>query len=167
MKEKLKYYIKEILIFTVAMIIITNLISIYKSQELSTAPLTIHSLKLIDNQTYNFATDKPLLIHFWATWCPVCKIEAPNIEFIKEHFNVITIAVDSGSNLEIKKYLQEKGYNFLVVNDKSRALSKEFNVVGYPTTFIYNKDKKLIFSEVGYTSSIGLYLRMWWASFRD
>jgi len=61
--------------------------------------------------------------------------------------------------------MQKKNYSFNVVNDQNKELSQQFNISGYPTTFIYNRDKKLIFSEVGYTSIIGLYLRVWWASF--
>jgi len=147
------------------MSIFANVISLYKSQTLTDAPLSIKSLKLINNKSYNFPDDKPVLIHFWATWCPTCKLEAPNIEFISKHFNVLSIAVNSGTNDDLKKYLQETGYSFNVVNDENTILSQQFNIAGYPTTFIYNSDKKLIFSEVGYTSIIGLYLRMWWANF--
>jgi len=165
MKSKLKHYVKEILFFIITMTIFANLISFYKSQNLTKESLAIHSFKLLNNQTYTINSNKPILIHFWATWCPTCKLEASNIEFISNHFNVLSIAVDSGTNYELKKYLKEKGYTFNVVNDENTALSQEFNIAGYPTTFIYNSNKKLIFSEVGYTSIIGLYLRMWWASF--
>jgi len=149
------------------MSIFANVLSLYKSQSLNDAPLTIKSLNLLDDTRYNFPNNKPILIHFWATWCPTCKLEAPNIEFISKHFNVLTVAVDSGNNYELKQYLQETGFSFNVVNDENKELAQQFNISGYPTTFIYNHDKKLIFSEVGYTSIIGLYLRMWWASFRD
>ena len=165
MKQKLKHYAKEILFFIITMSIIANLLSLYKSQDLSTAPLRIATLKLIDSTTYKFVSEKPVLIHFWATWCPTCKVEASNIEFISKYFEVVTIAVDSGTTEELKAYMKEKGYNYRVVNDSLKHLSREFNITGFPTTFIYNKNKKLIFSEVGYTSIIGLYLRMWWASF--
>lgn len=165
MKAKIKHYAKELLFFLITMTIFANVLSLYKSQDLTKAPLTIKELKLINNQTYIFPEEKPLLIHFWATWCPTCKLEAPNIEFISKHFNVVTIAVDSGSDYEIKNYLDEKGYDFLVVNDSTKTISEQFKIAGYPTTFIYNSDRELLFSEVGYTSIIGLYLRMWWASF--
>jgi len=147
------------------MSIFANIVSLYKSQSLNDTPLAIKSLKLLNNTSYTFTNNKPILIHFWATWCPTCKLEAPNIEFISKQFNIITIAVDSGSNAELKKYIQDADYTFNVVNDENKKLSQQFNISGYPTTFIYNSDKKLIFSEVGYTSIIGLYLRMWWASF--
>ncbi len=165
MKQKLKHYIKEILFFVITMTIIANLLSLYKSQELSDAPLRLATLKLIDNSTYKFPSDKPVLIHFWATWCPTCKVEAPNIEFISKHFEVLTIAVDSGTTAELTAFIKEENYTYPVVNDSLKYLSREFNIAAFPTTFIYDKNKKLIFSEVGYTSIIGLYLRMWWASF--
>jgi thiol-disulfide isomerase/thioredoxin len=165
MKKKLKHYLKEILFFIIAMTIIANLLSLYKSQNLNEAPLRLATLTLIDNTVYKFPSDKPVLIHFWATWCPTCKLEAANIEFISKHFEVVTIAVDSGTSAKLRAYIKEKNYTYRVVNDSLKHLSKEFNIAGFPTTFIYDKNKKLIFSEVGYTSIIGLYLRMWWASF--
>jgi hypothetical protein len=53
----------------------------------------------------------------------------------------------------------------MVVNDKDGYYAKKFNISGYPTTFIYDKNKNLSFSEVGYTSILGLRLRMWWSNF--
>jgi hypothetical protein len=52
-----------------------------------------------------------------------------------------------------------------VINDSSGFISSEFNIAAFPTTFIYDKEKNLVFSEVGYTSTLGLWLRMLWASF--
>ena len=77
----------------------------------------------------------------------------------------LTIAVKSGSDYELHKYLNEHGYTFAVVNDKDASLSRNFKIAGYPTTFIYDKNAKLRFSEVGYTSTLGLYLRLLWAEF--
>ena len=165
MKEKIKHYAKELIFFVIFLTLITNIMSFYKSQELNSAPLQISTLKLLNNSIYTVEQDKPILLHFWATWCPTCKLEASNINFLAKDFNIITIAVNSGSNEDIQKYLDENNYDFLVVNDAKSILSSKFHIAGFPTTFIYNKDKKLVFSEVGYTSIIGLYLRMWWAGF--
>ena len=83
---------------------------------------------------------------------------------ISKRYQTLTIAVKSGSDLEIKNYLDEKNLDFAVTNDKYGAYAKEFNIAAYPTTLIYNSDGELVFSEVGYTSTVGLFLRMWWAS---
>jgi len=164
MKQKLLYYTKEILTFIVVLIVASNLLSLYKSQDLNKAPLPIQKATLINNVHYTIPKDKPLLIHFWATWCPTCKLEADNIERLSKSYEILSIAVKSGSDAEIQKYMQERGLHFRVINDKDGFLSHLFQISGYPTTFIYNKEHQLIFSEVGYTSSVGLYLRMWWAS---
>ncbi len=146
------------------MTLLTNAISIYKSRDLSQQPLTIQSFQLINDKASKIADNKPILIHFWATWCPTCKLEASNINFISKHFEVVTVAVKSGSDDAIQSYLHEHNYTFKVVNDKNGMLSSKFHIAGFPTTFIYDKNKKLLFSDVGYSSTFTLYIKMWWAS---
>ncbi len=163
MKAKLKHYAKEIFFFIVIMTIFSNALSLYKSQSLNDAPLTLKSVQLLGNKTYIFSNDKPVLIHFWATWCPTCKLEASNIEFLSKHFEVITIAVDSKSDATVQKYLDENEYTFNVVNDPHNQLSSKFKILGLPTTFIYDKNKNLVFSDVGYSSTFSMYLKMLWA----
>ena len=164
MLNKLKSFTKEILIFVVTLIIISNAISYYKSSNLKKDSLNIKSLTLIDGTTYNFPKNKAVLVHFWGTWCPVCKVEAPNINTISKEYEVITIAVDSKNDENIKKYLKENNVNFKVFNDEYSQYSSQYNISVYPTSFIYDKNAKLVFTEVGYTSTLGLKLRMWWAS---
>ena len=156
MRKKIIYYIKEIFIFLVVVTVLSNFISLYKSQELNDKPLRLNNIVLVGN--------KPILVHIWATWCPTCKLEAENIERVSKYFNVLTIAVKSGSDNELKKYLDENHYSFNVVNDNNGTLSSEFNIGAYPTTFIYDKNKKLVFSDVGYTSTLGLFFRLWFVN---
>ncbi|ADG93859.1 alkyl hydroperoxide reductase/ Thiol specific antioxidant/ Mal allergen [Arcobacter nitrofigilis DSM 7299] len=160
MKDKIKKYLKEGIIIVLMLIIAMNGISYYKSLDLNKDRLDINTFTLLDGKTYDIPKDKPVLIHFWAAWCPICKVEASNIEKISKEYEVITIAVQSGSKEEIQKYLKDNKLTFKVVNDEDGLYSQKFNIKGFPTTFIYNKDKKLRFSEVGYTSTIGLYIRM-------
>ncbi|MGB7403549.1 MAG: protein disulfide oxidoreductase [Arcobacter sp.] len=160
MKDKIKKYLKEGIIIVLMLIIAMNGISYYKSLDLNKDRLDINSFTLLDGKTYDIPKDKPVLIHFWASWCPICKIESANIEKISKEYEVITIAVQSGSKEEIQKYLKQNNLTFKVVNDDDGFYSQKFNIKGFPTTFIYDKDKKLRFSEVGYTSTVGLYIRM-------
>lgn len=161
--NRVKHYLKEIALFIVVMTIFANIISIYKSSHLNNEALQLSSARLINDELYSLNNHKPLLIHFWATWCPTCKLEASNIELISKQYNVITIAVNSGSNREIQEYLNENNLTFKVLNDEQSIYATKFKIAVFPTTFIYDKNRNLVFSEVGYTSTIGLYLRMWWA----
>ena len=163
MKEKMKKYLKEIIKFVIVLAIILNVISYFKSQDLNKEKLTEQSFKLLNNTQYSIPNDKPILIHFWATWCPTCKIEAGNIQRASEKYEVITIASQSGSKEEIQKYLDENNLSFKVVNDIDGKYSRKFNIKAFPTTLIYDKEKNLKFSEVGYTSTFGLYARMFFA----
>jgi len=163
MKDKIKKYIKEILKFIILLAIILNVVSYFKSQDLNKEQLNIQTFKLLDNSTYTTPTNKPILVHFWATWCPTCEIEASNIEKISKDYEVITIATQSEDNENIQKYLDKNNLSFKVVNDEDGALSRKFNIKAFPTTLIYDKNKNLTFSEVGYTSTFGLYARMWWS----
>jgi len=160
MKDKIKKYIKEIIIFVFILAVAMNALSYYRGLDLNKDKLNIQTFNLIDDSEYNILIDKPLIIHFWATWCPTCKLEASNIEKLSKDYEVITIAVQSGTNEEIQKYIKENDLSFRVVNDKEGFYSSKFNIKAFPTTLIYNKEQNLKFSEVGYTTTAGLYARI-------
>lgn len=165
MRNKLKSYAKEAIIFCVVMLVVANGLSWYRSQDLNLEQLQYTHYTLLQNQSYELPEQKPVIVHFWATWCPACKIEASSIEKLAKDYEVITIAVKSGTDQEIAKFMSANGYSYKVVNDFEGRLSQEFNIGAYPTTFIYDKNQNLLFSEVGYSSYIGLWLRMAWATF--
>jgi thiol-disulfide isomerase/thioredoxin len=160
MKEKIKKYTKEGLIFVVTLVIVMNALSYYRSLDLNKDKLDIDTFTLLDNTQYMIPQDKPIVIHFWATWCPTCKFEASNIEKISKDYEVITIAVQSGTKEEINKYMAENKLSFKVVNDEDAFFSQKFNIKAFPTTLIYDKEKNIKFTEVGYTTTAGLYSRM-------
>ena len=160
MKDKIKKYFKEAVIFIVTLTIAANAFSYYNSLNLNKDNLKIESFTLYDNKKYLVDKKKPLVIHFWATWCPICKFEAPNIESLSKDYEVITISVQSGTKKEIKEYLNHNKLSFNVVNDIDGFYSHKFNIKAFPTTLIYDNEKKLKFTEVGYTTTAGLYARM-------
>ena len=164
MRKKIIHYAKEFLLFVIILTIAMNIMSLYKSTSLNNTYIDLNATKLLNNQLYTHNKDKPILVHIWATWCPTCKLESENINILAKHYEVITIAVNSGSDNDIKDYMLENQLNYKVINDRSGYLAKQFNISVYPSTFIYDKDRALVFSEVGYTSTIGLFLRMFWSS---
>lgn len=160
MKDKVKKYFKEAIVFVFMLMIIMNVISYYRALDLNKESLDIKSFRLIDNTEYLIPDNKKILVHFWATWCPTCKFEASNIEKISKDYEVITVAVQSGSREQVQKYLDDNELTFKVVNDDNALYLRKFNIKIFPTTLIFDKNKQLKFSEVGYTSTAGLYSRM-------
>ncbi len=158
----IKSTLKEISIALVLLFILSNIISYIRQPELGSTQLPQIEVQLVDGSTFQVEKGKPLIIHFWATSCPACKLEAPNIETVSKEYDVLSIAVNSGSDEKVKEYMQEHGLSFKVLNDVDGAWATEFNIEVYPTTFIYDAKGELRFTEVGYTTTAGLFARLEW-----
>ena len=143
MKEKIKKYTKEIIIFIILLTVSTNLLNLYKVKNIT-----------IDDSICKDGSD---IVHFWATWCPICRTESSNIDFISKYYKVTTIAVNSE---DIDKYLKQNNLHFNYIDDNKALLAKKYNISVFPTT-ITCKEKKVRFVDLGYTSTIGLFLRQW------
>ncbi|MCF6244840.1 MAG: redoxin domain-containing protein [Sulfurovum sp.] len=159
-KWNIKNIIKEFIIGILIIFILTNIISYVRKPELRSNQLPHIEVKLLDGSDYRVDLSKPLILHFWGTWCPTCKLEIDNIEYLSKKFEVLTIAVNSGDKMLLQKYLDNKSLTFRVVNDNHGEWAKKFNVEAYPTTFIYDSNGELRFTEVGYTTTAGLLARM-------
>ena len=155
----MKKYIKEFIKFSIIFVLLLNLISYYKSQDLNKNKLQYDSFILINKDEYKISNDKPLLIYFWATWCPICNLQSQNIQRMSKYYEVITIVPQENLG-KIEEYMKKNNLTFKVVNDESGLISQNFNISSFPTTLIYDNEKNLKFSDVGYTSTIGLYVRM-------
>lgn len=108
--------------------------------------------------------EHPVLVHFWATWCPICKAEQGSItEIAHDDPTVITVAMQSGKPEEVSKFMREQGIAFPVLNDPDGSLSSAWGVHATPASFIVDTHGNIRFVEVGYTTGIGLRLRLWLA----
>ena len=159
-KWKLKSILKEIAVGAILLFIFSNIISYMRKPQLDSNHLPQFEVILLDGSLYSYKEGKPLTVHFWATWCPTCKLESSNIEQLSQTYEVLTVAVNSGEVEEIKAYMKEKNLTFHVLNDKEGRWAKQFKVEAYPTTFIYDARGELKFTEVGYTTTAGLIARV-------
>ena len=107
--------------------------------------------------------DRPVLVHFWASWCPVCELEQDSIQAISQDYPVISVAMQSGDELEVAAHMEEHKLDFPTIVDEHGELAKQFGVRGVPTSFILSPRRIIEFSEIGYTTEIGLRARLWFA----
>ncbi|MCB1877006.1 MAG: protein disulfide oxidoreductase [Chromatiales bacterium] len=107
--------------------------------------------------------DGPVLVHFWASWCPVCRTQDGAIDSLAKDAHVITVAMQSGADDAIETYLQEEGLSFPALADPDGRIARAWGVNGVPASFIVGSDGRIHFRELGYTTGLGLRLRLWWA----
>lgn len=105
----------------------------------------------------------PVLVHFWATWCPLCRLEEDSIQGLAADHSVITIATTSGGAAEVQSYLTEKGLDFPVLLDEAGSIGRQWEVKGVPTSFVLDGEGNIAYVTIGYSTGWGLRLRLWLA----
>lgn len=95
---------------------------------------------------------KTIFLNFWATWCPPCKAEMPDIQRIYESYDqegddalvVLGVAApkfgQEQSEEGIIKFLEEEGYTYPTLMDTTGDLFMSYGISSFPTTFMINKD---------------------------
>lgn len=118
--------------------------------------------KLISQLSHN----RPLLIYFWGNWCHFCEFTSPSVDrLFNEGIEILSIALKSGSDEEVKQYLEKQDYQFVTLNDPYGILSKNWGIQATPT-FIIVKNGKIISHTTGFSTYWGLKIRLWLADMR-
>jgi len=103
---------------------------------------------------------KVVFLNFWATWCPPCKKELPDIEALYQEYNlnaddVVFLGVANPasdeypnnqdvSKEEVISFLSDNGYTFPVLFDETGDILKNYNISAFPTTFIIDKNGNIL-----------------------
>lgn len=88
---------------------------------------------------------KVIFLNFWATWCPPCKKEMPDVESIYKEYgenkkDVIILGINSEKENEVKKFLKDKGYTFLTLIDENSEVMRKYFIQAFPTSFVIDKE---------------------------
>lgn len=132
-------------------------------------PATLIStpLQTLDGESVDLAQrshDRPLLVYVWATWCGVCRYTTPSVSSLAaEGGNVMSVALRSGDNATLERWLAKKKMTLPTVNDASGSLSRQWDVQVTPTLVVISHGEVKSIT-TGWTSSWGMRLRLWLAS---
>ena len=93
---------------------------------------------------------KPVMLYFWATWCPYCKKETPKLVTFNKNFaekiNVIGINVGVNDSVaKIHDYVREFDVNFPIVYDESQLISPAYGVNGTPVFVVISQSQQILY----------------------
>lgn len=105
------------------------------------------SLKALDGHRYTEQVLKghPALVVFWAPWCPVCRVELPEVHALDKRFKgrglrVIGIAF-ADSERDVRDYVRSRRrtFTFPVLYDAGNRAARRFGVMGAPTIYLFDR----------------------------
>lgn len=125
--------------------------------EFPTAPLftepTIFGDSMIRLEAYR---GKVVLLNFWATWCPPCQAEIPDMIKLQKDFAdrlvVIGVSLDRGPNAKelVQDFYKKFGMNYPVVMGTDQMVMKYGGVSAIPTSFVIDKQGRIVEKIVGF-----------------
>ena len=90
---------------------------------------------------------KVVLVNFWATWCPPCRKEMPDLDALYKRFKnqgLVILAVDDEDASKVKPFLTERPVTYPILLDPGRKANDLFHIDGIPKSFVYDREGKLV-----------------------
>jgi peroxiredoxin len=107
------------------------------------------TLKDLHNKKWTISQlrGKIVLVNFWATWCPPCRAEMPDLDAIYTHYQsqgLVVLSISDEDSFKVNSFIAPTGYHPPVLIDPGDTVHKMFHVEGIPETFVFDRDGKLV-----------------------
>jgi peroxiredoxin len=107
------------------------------------------TLKDLSGKTWTFSElrGKVVLVNFWATWCPPCRKEMPDLETLYQRFGpkgFVVLGISDEESAKVEPFIRERNVSFPVLLDPGRKVNEMFVVEGIPKSFVYDREGKLV-----------------------
>jgi len=90
---------------------------------------------------------KVVVLNFWATWCPPCRKEMPDLESLYQQFKdqgLVILAISDEDADKVKPFIAQQKVTYPILLDPGRKVHELFQIEGIPKTFVYDRTGKLV-----------------------
>jgi peroxiredoxin len=90
---------------------------------------------------------KVVLVNFWATWCPPCRKEMPDLETLNQRFGaqgLVILGISDEDAATVQPFVTQQKVSYPVLLDPGRKVNELFQIDGIPKTFLYDRDGKIV-----------------------
>lgn len=106
---------------------------------------------------------QPVALHVWAEWCPICRTEEHSVTRLSADWPVLTIAMQSGQADAVARVLAQRQLPWVTAIDARGQIARQLGFKAVPAFVVVDAQGQLRAPTAGYTSEIGMRLRLWWA----
>lgn len=90
---------------------------------------------------------KRVMLNFWATWCPPCRVEMPDMQKFHEDKDIVILAVnlsETESNTEkVQAFIDERDLTFPVLLDEETEVADQYQIQPIPSSFLIDSDGRI------------------------
>jgi peroxiredoxin len=90
---------------------------------------------------------KVVVLNFWATWCPPCRKEMPDLEALYQQFKnqgLVILAISDEDAGTVRPFVAQQKVTYPILLDPGRKVNELFQIEGIPKTFVYDRSGKLV-----------------------
>jgi thiol-disulfide isomerase/thioredoxin len=106
---------------------------------------------------------RPVALHVWAEWCPICRAEEHSVTRVSRDWPVLTVAMQSGGGDAVARVLAKRQLPWATALDTRGEIARALGFKAVPAFVVVDDRGQLRGASVGYTTEIGMRLRLWWA----
>ena len=90
---------------------------------------------------------KVVMLNFWATWCPPCRKEMPDLENLYKQFEpqgLVILGISDDDPQKVRQFVQKEGTSYPVLLDAGSKVNGLLHIQGIPKTFVYDREGKIV-----------------------